>query len=51
VPLQEEQRPLYRNAALKVVPGGGHDVHWTHTAQVMAEIRAFLAASVAGGAQ
>src|SRR5690606_16896713 len=35
VPLQEEQRPLYRHAVLQVVPGGGHDVHWTHTAEVM----------------
>ncbi len=51
VPLQEEQRPLYRNAVLKIVPGGGHDVHWTHTAEVMAEIRTFLAAPVAAGAR
>jgi proline iminopeptidase len=48
VPLQEEQRPLYRDAVLKVVPGGGHDVHWTHTAEVMQHIRTFL---TAGGAQ
>ncbi len=51
VPLQEEQRPLYRNAVLKVVAGGGHDVHWTHTAEVMEQIRLFLAAASAGGAQ
>ncbi len=51
VPLQEEQRPLYRNAVLKVVNGGGHDVHWTHTAEVMQEIRTFLTAGNAGGAQ
>jgi proline iminopeptidase len=51
VPLQEEQRPLYRDAVLKVVPGGGHDVHWTHTGEVMQHIRTFLAAPTAGGAQ
>lgn len=51
VPLQEEQRPLYRNAVLKVVPGGGHDVHWTHTAEVMEHVRTVLAVPQGGGAQ
>jgi proline iminopeptidase len=51
VPLQEEQRPLYRNAVLKVVAGGGHDVHWTHTAEVMEQIRLFLGTAAAVGAR
>jgi proline iminopeptidase len=51
VPLQEAQLPLYRNAQLKVVAGGGHDVHWTHTADVLAHIRAFLAQSAQGAAR
>lgn len=49
--LQREQQPLYRNATVKVVTGGGHDVHWTHTAEVMEQVRLFLTPPSAGGAQ
>ncbi|MBK7594089.1 MAG: alpha/beta hydrolase [Gemmatimonadetes bacterium] len=49
--LQQAQRPLYRTATLKIVDGGGHDVHWTHTAEVMGHVRAFLAVPQGGGAQ
>lgn len=34
--LQAEQRALYGNASVATVADGGHDVHWTHTAAVMA---------------
>ncbi len=48
--LQQEQLPLYRDARLKVVEGGGHDVHWTHTAAVMQHIRSFLTVATVHGA-
>ncbi len=50
-PLQTEQRSLYGNATLKVVPGGGHDVHWTHSTEVMALVQAFFSASAAAAQQ
>jgi proline iminopeptidase len=49
--LQREQQSLYRRATLAVISGGGHDVHWTHTAAVMEQVRDFLTAPAAGGAR
>jgi len=49
--LQQEQLPLYPRARLEVVPGAGHDVNWTNTAQVMQLIRSFLTAVNVRGEQ
>jgi proline iminopeptidase len=42
--LQREQVKEYPSASLVVVPDAGHDVHWTHTAQVVSQIRGYLSA-------
>jgi proline iminopeptidase len=44
--LQREQVKDYPNASLVVVPGAGHDVHWTRPAQVVSQIRSYLSARV-----
>ncbi len=50
-PLQREQLPLYRQARLEVVAGAGHDVQWTHTAQVVQHMRGFFIRASVGGNQ
>ena len=50
-PLQREQLPLYRQARLEVVAGAGHDVQWTHTAQVVQHMRDFFISAAVGGNQ
>jgi proline iminopeptidase len=47
---QRQQMRRYRSASLEIVEGAGHDVEWTHTAEVMALVRAYLEA-LKGGAQ
>jgi pimeloyl-ACP methyl ester carboxylesterase len=42
--LQREQLRAFPSATLTVVTGAGHDVHWTHTADVLAAVRPYLAA-------
>jgi proline iminopeptidase len=41
--LQERQRQLYPASALVTIPGAGHDVAWTRTAETLASIRSYLA--------
>ena len=41
-PLQREQVKLYPSASLVVIDQAGHDVHWSHAAQVLPHIRAYL---------
>jgi proline iminopeptidase len=40
--LQQKQVQRYPSAALKVVPGAGHDVAWVKTAEVITHIKAYL---------
>jgi proline iminopeptidase len=40
--LQRTQVRKYPRAALYVVPNAGHDVNWTHTREVLSEIRPYL---------
>lgn len=40
--LQEQQVLHYPSASLYVVNGAGHDAHWTHTQEVLAQVRAYL---------
>lgn len=40
--LQREQMLHYPSASLHVVNGAGHDVHWTKTSEVLAQVRAYL---------
>lgn len=42
--LQQEQVQRYPSASLRVVVGVGHDVAWVRTAEVLAHVRAYLAA-------
>ena len=42
--LQQEQMHDYPAASLVVVPGAGHDAHWTKPAPVVSFIRAYLSA-------
>lgn len=46
--LQRDQVKDYPAASLVVIPGVGHDVHWTRAAQVVAQIRAYLSARLGG---
>ena len=39
---QREQMTNYPSASLAVVPDAGHDVHWTHTPEVLALVRGYL---------
>jgi proline iminopeptidase len=39
---QREQLLQYPSASLQVVSGAGHDVNWTHTAEVLTHVRAYL---------
>lgn len=48
--LQQEQVTLYPHAELRVIEGAGHDVDWTHTSEVIANIRTYLS-NLTGGAQ
>lgn len=50
-PLQREQLPLYRQARLEIVADAGHDVQWTHTAQVVQFMRGFLTSAAVPGAR
>jgi pimeloyl-ACP methyl ester carboxylesterase len=45
---QREQMPRYPSASLAVIDGAGHDVPWTHTADVLAQVRAYLDARRGG---
>lgn len=49
-PLQRSQIRLYPAASLAVVDNAGHDVAWTHTAEVLAYVRAYLD-SLKGGSR
>ena len=40
--LQERQRQFFPASALVTVSGAGHDVAWTHTAETLAAIHAYL---------
>lgn len=46
--LQQRQVTLYPHGTLAIIPGAGHDVHWTKTPAVLTEIQAYLAA-IEGG--
>ena len=39
---QRDQMKRYPSATLHVVPNAGHDVNWTHSAEVLAQIRTYL---------
>jgi len=39
---QRKQMTHYPSASLEVVAGAGHDVHWTHTSEVLALVRGYL---------
>jgi proline iminopeptidase len=41
---QRKQMTKYPSASLEVVSGAGHDVHWSHTREVLALVRGYLAA-------
>ncbi len=45
---QREQTMKYPSASLVVVEGAGHDLEWTHTAQVLAHVRPYLDARNGG---
>lgn len=45
---QREQLAQYPAASLAVIAGAGHDLDWTHTAAVLAEVRAYLDARRGG---
>jgi proline iminopeptidase len=45
---QREQMPQYPSASLAVVAGAGHDVPWTHPAEVLAQVRPYLDARRGG---
>ena len=46
--LQTSQVQRYPDASLEIVNGAGHDVAWTHTAEVVTHIRAYLNAQNGG---
>jgi len=39
---QREQMTQYPSASLAVIDGAGHDVEWTHAADVVTQVRAYL---------
>ena len=39
---QEQQRQFFLAADLVTIPDSGHDVPWTHPAETLATIRAYL---------
>lgn len=45
---QREQLAQYPSASLAVIAGAGHDLEWTHTADVLALVRAYLDARRGG---
>jgi proline iminopeptidase len=45
---QEAQTAQYPTASLVVVQGAGHDLEWTHTADVLTHVRAYLDARRGG---
>jgi len=45
---QREQMAQYPSASLAVIAGAGHDLEWTHTADVLAQVRAYLDARRGG---
>ncbi|MBL8958870.1 MAG: alpha/beta hydrolase [Gemmatimonadetes bacterium] len=46
--LQTQQLALYPSASLHVVDGAGHDVPWTHAAEVVRAMRPYLLARAGG---
>ena len=46
--LQRDQVKAYPAASLVVVPNAGHDVYWTHAAEVVSHIRNYLATRKGG---